>query len=312
MQCGTKQLGVFLCVAALCGALVGRDLYPRRLHAGLAYSIGVGDSAGIKAALAKGADPNSVTTLADEEVAVPNQTMLTFAVMKCSPMMVKELLKAGADANQADPDGRTPLVTAINAHDVSIARILLSMGADPGKPGINRFDKSVMQTPMQAVAANALLNAPSPYERSVNRQSRVDVREIYSMLRARGIVPTLAQAVDLGDSTEVTSLIAEGADLNRGDSTHGSALSVAVDVGNRSLITRLLESGADVNYGDPTHRSALAVAVQLHDSDTVKLLAKHGADFRRLEKTTSIPGAAPMPIGADLSMLRVMRKNGAV
>ena len=42
------------------------------------------------------------------------------------------IVKAGADVNQANPDGITPLINAIDARSFDIAMFLLDKGANPG------------------------------------------------------------------------------------------------------------------------------------------------------------------------------------
>ena len=44
---------------------------------------------------------------------------------------VRALLKANADVNKGNLDGRTPLMVASNNNDVKLAKILLEAGADP-------------------------------------------------------------------------------------------------------------------------------------------------------------------------------------
>lgn len=53
---------------------------------------------------------------------------------KASPEIIQVLLRAGADPNQADSNGFTPLQTALVAANPAIVKVLLDHRADPNRP----------------------------------------------------------------------------------------------------------------------------------------------------------------------------------
>jgi uncharacterized protein len=58
-------------------------------------------------------------------------TALLYATRSCCLRCAESIVKAGADINQPNPDGVTPLINAIDAHSFDIAMFLLDKGANP-------------------------------------------------------------------------------------------------------------------------------------------------------------------------------------
>jgi len=67
------------------------------------------------------------------------QHRLLAAISAESISDVEALLNAGADANGADPRGRTPLMQAAEMEHIAIARLLMDRGADPNHPGYRGY-----------------------------------------------------------------------------------------------------------------------------------------------------------------------------
>jgi len=65
----------------------------------------------------------------------PNGTLLGFAAEQGNVNSIKKLIKAGADPDLADLQGRTPLHRGIRALDVEVVKALLEAGADPEGKG---------------------------------------------------------------------------------------------------------------------------------------------------------------------------------
>ena len=83
-----------------------------------------GDAAAIRAAIAKGADPNAL----DE--GNNGWTPLLHAIHKNQAVSVAALLDAGADPNRPGQSGETPLMMASGYGYTSIVQQLLARGAD--------------------------------------------------------------------------------------------------------------------------------------------------------------------------------------
>ena len=132
--------------------------------------------------IAHGADVNAMSTIIKWErqtTAEPREkwlplggfTPLMFAAREGCVECLPILADAGANLNQADPDGITPMVNAIINGHYDVARFLLDKGADP-----NLADKTGRTALYAAVDAHTMpaSNRPSPDE-SDNEISSLDL-----------------------------------------------------------------------------------------------------------------------------------------
>lgn len=62
-----------------------------------------------------------------------NKPLLITAIEKGNPIIVADLISAGADINKSDALQKTPIIYAIAADNGDIIRMLLSAGVDPNK-----------------------------------------------------------------------------------------------------------------------------------------------------------------------------------
>jgi ankyrin repeat protein len=69
--------------------------------------------------------------MAKQEARPPLDSSLEEAAFLCDLMRVRELLRLGANPNQRDADGRTPLFSALLGGSVGLVGLLLESGADP-------------------------------------------------------------------------------------------------------------------------------------------------------------------------------------
>jgi ankyrin repeat protein len=88
------------------------------------YAVVDGDVAGVRAALAEGADPGAVDGA--------GWTPLHFAAQAQEPVIVEELLAAGTSVDVPDGQGNTALWRAVFSYrgDPAVLRLLLAAGAD--------------------------------------------------------------------------------------------------------------------------------------------------------------------------------------
>jgi ankyrin repeat protein len=176
---------------------------------------------------------------------------------------VLALLNKGADANARDRDGSTALSIA-KEHKYSEIVALLERktgvvpGQTPGKPGSLSAAKSPAATTSKV---------PAP---SHSTTSALTDRE--------GLVKRLLEAAQVGDTSDVQSLLAQGVDPNGRGADGNTALMGAAVTGHTDIVRVLLERGANVNAQGNSGRTALMDAAVEGYADTMRVLLEKGAD----------------------------------
>ena len=89
---------------------------------------------------------------------------------------------------------------------------------------------------------------------------------------------SLHDACTKGNIEDVQSLLGQGADINRRNADHDTALLVAMRNGKLEVAKALIESSADVNSRTKTGWTPLMVASRNGYRDIAELLLYHGAD----------------------------------
>lgn len=272
------------------------DSPAEQLRPDLFLAIGQQDIAGVKALLARGADPNARNTIqmsalmiaagtgnlevvntllgagADVNASSPFGTALTFAGFESKPEMVRLLLQKGASLSTGRPDRITPLMLAARAGRSEIVRLLLARKAD-----VNAADNHGSTALTYAVqagkteAARVLLEAGA----------KVDAAD------RTGWTPLMHAAVN-GHGELAALLLKKGASPKARDAKGRTALLLAASYDDRPEVVRaLLNGGADRAVKDARGRTALALAeLRGHDAAAAVL------------RPRSIPAAhaAPAPL----------------
>ena len=100
-----------------------------------------------------------------------------------------------------------------------------------------------------------------------------------------GFKPTrLIQAVLNHNFSEVSQLLASGANVNVGDNQGKTALMWAAETGQADLVNVLIRAGANVNGRDVFGWTALISASYEGRTDCVHLLLQNGADINARDK----------------------------
>ncbi|MCX6050817.1 MAG: ankyrin repeat domain-containing protein [Chloroflexi bacterium] len=93
----------------------------------------------------------------------------------------------------------------------------------------------------------------------------------------------LITAAGRGDAAEITSLLAQGADVHARDQRGMTALIAAAYSNHLAVAKQLIEAGADVNVQDDTRQSAYLISTSEGYLDLLKLTLANGADVHSLD-----------------------------
>ncbi len=278
-----------------------------------------------------------VLALATVVSAAPGDPPLVDAVKRADVPAVRTLLRQGANADSAGPDGTTPLHWAATTDNVEIARVLLGAGARAG--ATNRYGI----TPLALAAGSgspavtaALLEAGADARGRVGdgetvlmaaaRTGRVAVARV---LLERGADPNarepwmgetaLMWAAGENHGDMVRLLASHKADLDARATVPEfpkvkvdlatmvttalprgglTALMLAARQGARDGVLALIESGAPLDTGDPDGTTALNVAIINAHYDVAALLVEKGADLNAAD------AAGMTPLYAAVDMVR--------
>ena len=244
------------------------------------------------------------------------------------------LLKAGADPNDAQPDGVSALVLAAHSGNGGVAALLLEHGADPNASGsgytalhaaILRSDLTLVQallthganpnlriakgTPMRRDTTDwnlpATLVGSTPYLLA----SRFLEPDIMSALVAGGADPglTMPNGAD-------AVMLAAGMGSSRTSSRRGIE---TIDFGKvepesrvRDGVAAAVRLGGDVKAANPAGDTALHVAAALGYDTVVQLLVECGAEVSVKNRRALTPLAAAM-FGSTVGRGRAATPAGA-
>ena len=202
-------------------------------------------------------------------VQVPTLASLLEAIRLGDIDSVRHLVQAGANVNQTDPWGETPLHEAIRKGNAEILQILVDAGADAnGRDG----------------AGNSAIHVAVRQDNPEIVRILVDAGTDANERDAVGN-PAIQVAIVLNKPDMVQILIDAGVDANETNFIGNPIIHEALIFGNSEIIQILVNAGADVNAFEKGGRfsvggemTALARAVRLDYLEIVQILIDAGAD----------------------------------
>jgi uncharacterized protein len=246
-------------------------------------------------------------------------TALIFAARQGCIQCVRELVRAGADINEGDPDNTTALVVALMNQHFDLAKVLIDAGAD-----VNRWD-FFGGTPLYvAIDLNTLptggrADLPSPdvltgydiakllLETGANPNAQLKLRPPYrngvydrggDEVLATGATPLLLAAKD-GDVQSVKLLLQYHALVNLPNAQGVTPLMAAAGIGQSFNPTRgryktdaqaaacvaaLYQAGGSITAQDAEHQTALFGAAKQGWDQAVTELVSYGTALQASDR----------------------------
>lgn len=231
-----------------------------------------------------------------------NTPLLVAAARDGGAATVLLLLDRGADPNEADENGVTPLLAGARSGDRQTVEHLLARQCDP-----NRADKAGM-TALQYAAGHGDL---AMVRLLLDRGARVNDANVFGGkvkhgdVALKGLTP-LMLAAPAADPAVIEALLDAGAAVNAADSRGMTPLMLAVsgETQDRRTVKLLLSRGAEVNAVSAAGETALDWAVRFGDPEVLSLLRQAGAERRAQERPA--PKAIERPREVRLAAERAM------
>lgn len=249
------------------------------------------------------------------------------AVYNGNLQIVKILLDAGADPNQVNRSGETPLFVAIARHTpehIDIARYLLDQGANPNirsKAFVTALDLALdAKSPELIRLLGSKVNVDQmdkngflPIFKAIANKDTPSVMALLdckldTSLKSRGGNPILIEAVLNGGVDVVKGLVDHGFSLEVTDTKGRSPFQLAMLVGDFNLASFLLEKSPPEFI--KSQERALVKFVQDSADEAAAFLLSKG-----LDANTRLPGDDPILILAarngDLELVKLLVDYGA-
>lgn len=236
--------------------------------------------AGTKSALTsaiRGRNHKLVEQLLDRGVSPntgPDVNALNEAVKVQDAESIRILLCFGADPNERDRDGMTPLATAVEKSFLAGAMTLVKYGADPN------------------LRAGADSDSPLSRAASADKVNLAHLMLMYggdvNQLNSEGDT-VLISAINKKTPLKFIELLFEyGAEPDKKSGEGKTALFEAITSNRPDIVTCLLDHGANPNLPGPKHMLWPAT----YKPECLQILLKHGADFKKcpgiMELATSL------------------------
>jgi ankyrin repeat protein len=251
------------------------------------------DSPNVKSALisaVRGKNHKLVEQLLNRGVSAnagPNGHALKEAIFAHDQESVRLLLLYGADPNDPDRDGITPLFAAVEKSFLAGATILLKYGADP-----NLVAGPDLESPL-ATTVIANLTGFSHLLLTYNGDA--------NHITASGNTLLIGATKKKTSKKLISLLLDYGSDPNAKSRDGRTALFESIQVGRADIVTSLLEHGANPNLPGPKHMLWPAT----YHPACLEVLLSHGADSKKS------PGIMELAVSINnIESVRILLKAG--
>ncbi|RMJ10401.1 hypothetical protein CDV36_009970 [Fusarium kuroshium] len=237
----------------------------------------------VKVSLDLGANPNEL----GGQRMYPIQAAAGF----CPPLVVKQLIEAGADVNLAvEEDSAIFKAAGREVSGGEVLRVLVDAGA---------------KFPDEETAIDRLFEKPLKY-------FDPDPQENGRPSRRRGfqLDQTLEDVFEKGPGAAISTLMALYPHSTAFDKRHEHVLQMAAFLNKHELVATLLSRGVDVNVTGHYYGTALQAAARYGHNDMVLQLISAGAQFNILQGQWETALRAAI-IGGHEDVVRMLLHNGA-
>ena len=191
---------------------------------------------------------------------VVQSSSLSDAVLYGDVKTVQTLIANGANVNEVDATGMTPLMVAASEGQTAIAQLLVDAGADVQQAGED--------------GTTALMRAASANRVDIMKQLVAKGADVNA--KNKGGMTALMVAAFGGYATAVRALLADKADSNAKDSQGRTALMAAATSGDPPTLEALLAGGAAPAVVDAGHGTPMTYAAAAGHAEAMEALARRG------------------------------------
>ena len=225
-----------------------------------------------------------VLCVPDSAGAAAQTESLSDAVLYGRANDVRRLIAAGANVDETDPTGMTPLMVAASQGETAIARLLMAAKAD-----VNAASEDGGTALMRAASANRV----EVMKLLISGGANVNAKT------SGGMTPMMVAAFG-GYADAVKALLSGKADVAARDNQQRTALMAGSASGDAATVDALIAAGADVTAVDAGGGTAITYAASQGHSAAVAALQKHGARPTALELSMAAQACQPDMVRAML------------
>ena len=222
------------------------------------------------------------------------KTPLFMAAIEGHDRVVKQLLEAGADKDNAALNGKTPLWIAAQQGHERVVKLLLEAGADKDKA----TDDGI--TPLWSAACNG-------HEPVV--KLLLDAGADKDKADEDGVTPLYVAAAQ-GHELVVEQLLEAQADTDKADKYGITPLIQAVNENHESVVAQLLDARADTKIAANDGDTPLLVAARHGRANMIKMLGVHIITWNKQKQDKMVQVTNDFGTDVPISAANVLLNEG--